>query len=181
MANWLKPMIVLKSEQDLALMRPACVLAQTVLDEVCEHIQPGMTTKQIDAFAGERIRSYSMNCMVGDPGDLLDQFNPTYVQYFTIGSISDPSKIFVFLDEHPDTLNDGFFMNRLGVYEWGNRPGSFHNDSGNFSFADGHVETHKWLDRRTIQAFSPDYHRHNDPVPGNQDIAWLRLRTTVRK
>ena len=66
MANWLKPMIVLKSEQDLALMRPACVLAQTVLDEVCEHIQPGMTTKQIDAFAGERIRSYgAMSAFLG--------------------------------------------------------------------------------------------------------------------
>jgi len=32
--------IVLKTEQDLALMRPACVIAQTVLDEVCEFIQP---------------------------------------------------------------------------------------------------------------------------------------------
>ena len=51
-------MVVLKNERDLALMRPACVLAQTVLDEVCDFIQPGMTTKQIDAFAAERIRGY---------------------------------------------------------------------------------------------------------------------------
>ena len=58
MLGWLKPMVVLKSERDLALMRPACVLAQTVLDEVCDFIQPGVTTKQIDAFAAERIRGY---------------------------------------------------------------------------------------------------------------------------
>ena len=58
MLRWLKPMAVLKSERDLALMRPACVLAQTVLDEVCDFIQPGVTTKQIDAFAAERIRGY---------------------------------------------------------------------------------------------------------------------------
>jgi methionyl aminopeptidase len=51
-------MVVLKSERDLALMRPACVLAQTILDEVCDFIQPGVTTKQIDAFAAERIRGY---------------------------------------------------------------------------------------------------------------------------
>jgi len=58
MLGWLKSMVVLKNERDLALMRPACVLAQTVLDEVCDFIQPGITTKQIDAFAAERIRGY---------------------------------------------------------------------------------------------------------------------------
>src|SRR5882672_3468078 len=58
MLGWLKSMVVLKNERDLALMRPACVLAQTVLDEVCDFIQPGVTTKQIDAFAAERIRGY---------------------------------------------------------------------------------------------------------------------------
>jgi methionyl aminopeptidase len=51
-------MVVLKSEQDLALMRPACVLAQTVLDEVCDFVRPGVTTRQLDEFAAERIRSY---------------------------------------------------------------------------------------------------------------------------
>jgi methionyl aminopeptidase len=49
-------MIILKSERDLALMRPACALAQTVLDEVCDFIQPGVTTKQIDQFAADRIK-----------------------------------------------------------------------------------------------------------------------------
>jgi len=58
MFGWLKSMVVLKCEQDLVLMRPACVLAQTVLDEVCDFIQPGVTTRQIDNFAAERIRSY---------------------------------------------------------------------------------------------------------------------------
>ena len=58
MLKWRKSMIVLKSEQDLAAMRPACVVAQTVLDEVCDFIQPGVTTKQIDAFAAGRMRSY---------------------------------------------------------------------------------------------------------------------------
>jgi methionyl aminopeptidase len=51
-------MIVLKTEQDLALMRPACELAQTVLDEVCEFVQPGVTTRQVDEFAAARMRSY---------------------------------------------------------------------------------------------------------------------------
>ena len=53
-----KAMIVLKSERELCLMRPACALAQTVLDEVSEFIQPGVTTKQVDEFAAERIRRH---------------------------------------------------------------------------------------------------------------------------
>src|SRR5262245_6029543 len=58
MVEWFRRMIPLRTERDLALMRPACVLAQTVLDEVCEFIQPGVTTRQIDEFTAGRIRHY---------------------------------------------------------------------------------------------------------------------------
>jgi prepilin-type N-terminal cleavage/methylation domain-containing protein len=70
------------------------------------------------AANGPRIRSVSMNSMVGDPGDLLDHFNPHYVQFFKSKAIQNPSGIFVFLDEHCDTINDGFFVNRLEDYAW---------------------------------------------------------------
>jgi len=49
-------MIILKSERDLEAMRPACVVASTVLDEVAAFIQPGVTTKQVDDFAASRIK-----------------------------------------------------------------------------------------------------------------------------
>jgi methionyl aminopeptidase len=51
-------MIILKTERDLEVMRPACAVASAVLNEVAAYIQPGLTTKQIDEFAGERIKSY---------------------------------------------------------------------------------------------------------------------------
>lgn len=51
-------MIILKSERDLEAMRPACVVARSVLDEVSEFIQPGRTTRQIDQFAASRIKHY---------------------------------------------------------------------------------------------------------------------------
>jgi len=51
-------MIILKSERDLEAMRPACVLASTVLDEVSAFIQPGMTTLQVDEFAASRIKHH---------------------------------------------------------------------------------------------------------------------------
>src|SRR5262245_27789738 len=95
------------------------------------------------AANGPRLRSMLMNSLVGDPGELTNRFNPTYVQFFFSAQIPTPANIHVFLDEHPDTINDGFFMNRLDDYQWGNAPASFHNSAGNLSFADGHTETHK--------------------------------------
>ena len=58
MFGWIRRMSLLKNERELALMRPACVLAQTVLDEVCDFIEPGVTTRQIDNYAAERILHY---------------------------------------------------------------------------------------------------------------------------
>jgi methionyl aminopeptidase len=51
-------MIILKTERDLESMRPACQVARTVLEEVCEFIQPGRTTRQVDQFAAGRIKHY---------------------------------------------------------------------------------------------------------------------------
>ena len=67
------------------------------------------------------------------------------------GRGDDPSGIFVFLDEHADTLNDGFFVNLLDDYAWGNLPGSYHNGAVNLAFADGHLETHRWLVPDTVR------------------------------
>lgn len=51
-------MILLKTDRDLEAMRPACAVARAVLDEVCDFIQPGCTTKDVEEFAAARIRHY---------------------------------------------------------------------------------------------------------------------------
>jgi len=51
-------MIILKSERDLEAMRPACVVAATVLDEVAAFVRPGLTTREVDEYAASRIKSY---------------------------------------------------------------------------------------------------------------------------
>jgi len=51
-------MIILKSERDLETMRPACVVASTVLEEVSTFIKPGVTTRDVDEFAAARIKYY---------------------------------------------------------------------------------------------------------------------------
>ncbi len=51
-------MIILKSERDLEAMRPACVVASSVLNEVAAFIQPGITTREVDDFAASRMKHY---------------------------------------------------------------------------------------------------------------------------
>jgi methionyl aminopeptidase len=51
-------MIILKSERDLESMRPACMVAATVLDEITAFIKPGLTTREVDEFAAKRIKQH---------------------------------------------------------------------------------------------------------------------------
>jgi prepilin-type processing-associated H-X9-DG protein/prepilin-type N-terminal cleavage/methylation domain-containing protein len=129
---------------------------------------------------GPRIRSMSMNAMVGDPGELTNRFNPLYVQFYKTADITSPSSIFVFLDEHADTLNDGFFVNRLDDYAWGNLPGSYHNGAVNLSFADGHLESHRWVVPETVR---PVLRARMDKFPAAPvtDFEWLKARTSYKK
>ena len=51
-------MIILKSERDLELMRPACVVAGDGAGGGAAFIQPGVTTREVDDFAAARIKFY---------------------------------------------------------------------------------------------------------------------------
>ena len=53
-------MIPLKTELELAFMRPAGMIAQTILDEVSDFIQPGVTTRQVDEFAAARMAAHGV-------------------------------------------------------------------------------------------------------------------------
>ena len=107
-----------------------------------------------------RIRSYSMNAMLGDVGPFtaggININNPGYVQFFKVTQIPHPSEIFVFLDEHPDSINDGYFINRAYSWQWRDLPASYHNGAAAFSFADGHSTLHSWVVPSTIRPPWPD-------------------------
>jgi prepilin-type processing-associated H-X9-DG protein len=59
-----------------------------------------------------------------------------------------PSRLFVFIDEHQDTLLDAQFGNPAQLWyfpdEWFDKPADRHNQGCNLSFADGHAERWKW-------------------------------------
>jgi prepilin-type N-terminal cleavage/methylation domain-containing protein/prepilin-type processing-associated H-X9-DG protein len=126
-----------------------------------------------------RIRSYSMNAMVGDAGEIsssgVNTNNPDYVQFFKITQIPQPTEIFVFLDEHPDSINDGYFLERDYYPEWHDLPASYHNGATAFSFADGHSALHRWTQPGTCRPPLPDVANLPISVPssGNQDLEWV--------
>jgi len=92
-----------------------------------------------------------------------------------------PATTFVFIDERADSINDGFFvvvMEDTGPQAViGNTPADYHNGCSSVSFADGHVEIHRWLDPRT--EMRP--YQARAPVPNDPDIAWLQEHSCSRK
>ncbi len=130
---------------------------------------------------GPRIRSLSLNSMTGDPGELTNRFNPQFVQFFHLADIPSPVSIYVFLDEHPDTINDGFFMNRWEEPRWGNLPASYHNGAANLSFADGHVERHRWVLEDTRRPAVHGGASGTFEASPRTDFDWLKERSSVPK
>ncbi len=126
-----------------------------------------------------RIRSYSMNAMVGNAGEFSTNGyninNPDYVQFFKITQIPQPTEIFVFLDEHPDSINDGYFLERGYYPEWHDLPATYHNGATAFSFADGHSSLHRWTQPTTVRPPRPDAANLPIPVPANRktDLEWV--------
>jgi prepilin-type N-terminal cleavage/methylation domain-containing protein/prepilin-type processing-associated H-X9-DG protein len=151
-----------------------------------------------------RIRSYSMNAMVGNAGIFtangVNVNNPGYTQFFKITQIPQPTEIFVFLDEHPDSIDDGYFLDKdveitagggyhgghhdSGSFEWLNLPASYHNNSAAFSFADGHSSLHHWLKSTTIYPPKPDavtlpVNVTSPPVGDRVDYDWIMQHMSV--
>jgi len=132
-----------------------------------------------------RVRSISMNAMVGNAGQFLqggaNVNNPYYRQFLTLGQVPQPSQIFVLTEEHPDSINDGYFLNKPDSMVWTDLPASYHNGAANLAFADGHLETHKWREANTKPSARPDAAHLPLPVPAAEDadFDWLMDRTTI--
>jgi prepilin-type N-terminal cleavage/methylation domain-containing protein/prepilin-type processing-associated H-X9-DG protein len=119
-----------------------------------------LSSAQKRAGWSARVRSYSMNAMIGDANGSqqkgVTELNPGCVQFLKYSSIPQPANIFVFLDEHPDTIRDGSFYNRLSVLQWQRLPASYHDGAASFSFADGHAEPRRWRYKSTMPPSQPD-------------------------
>jgi prepilin-type processing-associated H-X9-DG protein len=135
----------------------------------------------------ERVRSVSMNAMVGNAGEFssggTNVNNPHYRQFFKMSEIPNPSDIFVLVEEHPDTITDAYFLNNPYVLKWSRLPASYHNGAANLAFADGHLETHHWLFGSTKFPARPDVADFPITIPIEErgDFDWLMGRTSLKQ
>jgi prepilin-type N-terminal cleavage/methylation domain-containing protein/prepilin-type processing-associated H-X9-DG protein len=140
-----------------------------------------------------RVRSVSMNCFVGNGGDMVGHLRTLGQVVLKMSDFVDlgPASTFILIDERQDTINNGLFWVWMDganpddptAYLISNLPGSYHNGSGALSFADGHAEIHRWTDPRTRPPLSATTRIPTDktPSPNNADMKWLHDHTTVRR
>jgi len=140
-----------------------------------------------------RPRSYSMNMFFGlnQPGVTVNSFYPNYRQFLTAGTIRNPSELYVILDEHPDSINDGFLeadpQTDPPPTQWGDLPATYHAGGGGFAYADGHSEVHKFTSGicTILPVTYKTYQGNQSPFSadpsgaGLQDGLWVAARTSV--
>jgi hypothetical protein len=153
---------------------------------------------------GPRIRSYSLDDALGGSPNVGNLYAPggaprMYIRARMMSELNKPgpANVYVILDEHPDSINDGAFMLNAGyvtqaVQKWRDYPGSFHDGCVSISFPDGHSEIHKWLKNSTLQgvqykSFSPyapppttSPINSSTTIGGSKDYEWLEDRMPYR-
>jgi prepilin-type N-terminal cleavage/methylation domain-containing protein/prepilin-type processing-associated H-X9-DG protein len=139
-----------------------------------------------------RCRSVCMNGAVGG-GDKYTGFSWSAAYFIVVSKMSGfthpgTANSWVFMDEHPDSMDDSLLYTdtginalTLGVGTFTELPAAYHNKACGIAFADGHAECHKWLDFQTTPPVT--YHAHvigtnqQVPVVKDPDLQWLGQRT----
>jgi len=136
-----------------------------------------------------RVRSLSMSQAMNSRDDWLSFITKAKYVVFRKGSDLNrmgASQAYVFIDEHPDSVNFGDFavsMNdgaAAGAIYIIDYPASNHGTSGALSFADGHAEVHKWVDPRTIKPVLLRPMTLVVPSGGNNDMRYMSEHASVR-
>jgi len=142
-----------------------------------------------------RVRSNSMSQTFAR-GDWLPESR--FRIYQRSANIAFPVRTFVFVDEHPDSINDAAFAVQCqgawpGDPSGGERiidlPACYHNGACGFSFAVGHSENHKWKGSK-IKVPASYTGTLLPPSPGNlnypagdsaNDVRWMAWNASVPK
>jgi prepilin-type N-terminal cleavage/methylation domain-containing protein/prepilin-type processing-associated H-X9-DG protein len=149
-----------------------------------------------------RIVSNSMS-QVFDYGEWLDRtYNRNQTRWRTYSKLTEivvPTQTWVYLDEHPNSINAAAFATAVTGADSFNTaqvidiPGNYHNGACGINFADGHSEIKRWLS--TASGHNTGAGLANMPVnfrsgswqlnfPAREawvDVNWLAQRTTVER
>ena len=123
-----------------------------------------------------RVRSLSMSGNMNGNSWYTALIERTWWTYRKTSEIQNPSQAFVFIDERPESIDDGYLLVELRLPDsWGNLPAIYHNGAAGFSFADGHAEVKKWIDPDTLRPGVLGTRR------SPRDVKWIQEHTSVRK
>lgn len=141
---------------------------------------PSAREVTLGRFTMPRVRTVSLNAFMGS--SIQTPAAQTYRRFSDLVQLS-PTEALTFLEERPETINDGAFSLQWDFKEsqpsqWKvrDKPGHLHNRSGNVAFGDGHVETHRW---GTLGA--PWVPRDDFDAPNDPDVLWLQRHATWRE
>ena len=133
------------------------------------------STAKVGRLVLPRVRSVSLNGNMNGNSWYTER---TQQKYFTFRKTSEiirpsPSQAFAFLDEHPESIDDGYFLVWMDMKgTWANWPANYHNGAAGLSFTDGHGEIKKWRDPGTLAP-------HLGSAAAPNDVPWLQLRTSA--
>jgi prepilin-type N-terminal cleavage/methylation domain-containing protein/prepilin-type processing-associated H-X9-DG protein len=137
------------------LLYTGALLAQYVGNQLGVYKCPADT---VPSDNGQRLRSYSMNGQMGAVY-MIQQNVPNmasqdlqYVKESQLINPLPPSMAFIFCEEHPGSINDGYL--EIGcsnsTASFPDVPAAYMGNACGISFADGHVEVHKWQTKALI-------------------------------
>jgi len=127
----------------------------------------------------QRVRSVSANIGVGEGNAETGPWASIYKHVKKMPEFLNPApaETWVFLDEHPDSINDPAFFSPFQT-DWIDLPAIYHNDGTAFAFADSHAEIQKWngsLTKVTLKYSSP--FSGFPTLAGDPDIHWMSYHT----
>ncbi len=133
-----------------------------------------------DPKCGPRVRSCALNGYVGpttagfESSLALTSGNECYLRTSNFIKLKAVDAV-MFLDERQQEIDDGWFWGPGQLYNVENLPAINHGNSSSISFADGHVELHKWIDPKFLALVT-----YGANLPGSPDAAWMWNHFTAR-
>jgi prepilin-type N-terminal cleavage/methylation domain-containing protein/prepilin-type processing-associated H-X9-DG protein len=132
-----------------------------------------------------KIRSYALNCYLDWETPQQNNNNPNYVSFTKTSDFASapPAQILGYLDVAPGFVCHSGFVVVEDTSLYYHMPSAQHERGGDISYADGHVEYHRWTEPQTIQeALTIQWiNNHFFFRENNRDLKWLQQHASIHK
>jgi len=132
-----------------------------------------------------KVRSYALNSYMNWEAGAIYNNDTNYLSFTKQTDIAGaaPSEIFTFLDVAPGYICHSAFVVVEDSIVYYHLPSAQHSQSGVVTFADGHIESHRWSEPKTVRdAQTVEWiTTHLNFETGNRDLKWLQAHASVRR